>query len=82
MTAPNKGGRRHHGINMYGMTNGHAATAPEIVLDLEQQDVTQRRAVVKTLKVECWCMAAEVIVDQAEVRKGRTGSCGAPGCGP
>lgn len=34
----------------------------------------------KRLQVTCWCEARLVLVDQARVVAGRTGSCGRPGC--
>jgi hypothetical protein len=32
--------------------------------------------------VTCWCDTSIVMVDVVEIRKGRTRSCGRPGCRP
>lgn len=44
--------------------------------------VRQGIQVVPHLRVACWCEAQLVRVATSEVRAGRTGSCGAEGCGP
>jgi hypothetical protein len=46
----------------------------------ELRTSTQRVAAVKELKVYCWCGKKQIKVAQAEVRAGRTDSCGREGC--
>lgn len=56
------------------------ATVPEPHAGLEDRGGRQGIAVTATLQVRCWCDRSYVSVPTAEVRKGRTRSCGRPRC--
>lgn len=56
------------------------ASIPEPHSGLEDRGGRQGIPVTPTLQVRCWCDRSYVSVPTAEVRAGRTRSCGRPAC--